>query len=98
MRIRLQQEGGLAYFPGLSRPVEVDTRELPPEVGERLEEIVHGCGLLENPVRQPPPKGADYQKYTLLIESDDQQSVVELYDPVTDENLQVLLELLRNAG
>ncbi|MBI5812772.1 MAG: hypothetical protein HZB27_09500 [Meiothermus silvanus] len=49
-------------------------------------------------MRQPPPRGADYQKYTLLIESDDQQSVVELYDPVTDENLQALLELLRNAG
>ncbi|HEU4740196.1 MAG TPA: protealysin inhibitor emfourin [Meiothermus sp.] len=97
MRIRLQREGGLAYFPGLSRPVEVDTHQLPPEVGERLEEIVHSCGLLENPVRQAPPRGGDYQKYTLLIESGDQQSVTELYDPVTDEDLQALLELLRNV-
>lgn len=97
MRIRLQREGGLAYFPGLARPVEVDTHELPPEVGERLEEIVHSCGLLENPVRQAPPQGADYQKYTLVIESGEQQSVVELYDPVTDRDLQTLLELLREV-
>jgi hypothetical protein len=52
MRIRFKTEGGFAYFPGLSKPVTIDTDELPAEEAKELERLIEAADFLTR--RRPP--------------------------------------------
>jgi hypothetical protein len=97
MRIELKTEGGIAHFPGLSKPVVIDSNELSVEEGAELTRLIESARFFERPstVGTPPPGAADYRQYTITVEDDGQQHTVRLVDPVNDIALQQLLHFLQ---
>ena len=97
MRIRFKTEGGIAYLPGLSRPVTIDTDKLPVEEAKELERLIEAAGFFELPsISVPPPRGAaDYQQYTVSVTAPGRDHTVRLTDPIEDPNVRTLVNRLR---
>ena len=57
MRIRIQSDGGVGYFPGLAEPVSIDTARLSADERARLESMVGAAGFfgLSQRVGSPAP-------------------------------------------
>ena len=98
MRIRLEQSGGIAAIPGLSKPVEVDTAALDPEEATTLEGLVHRSGLLDGslPSATGPPRGADLREYRLTVEDHGRMQTVELRDPLAGDSVLALIAHLQS--
>jgi hypothetical protein len=99
MRIQLKREGGLAFFPGLSRPRTVELGDLPPEQAEVIERSVRDVRFFEQPpvVGKASQDGADRTRYTLTIEEGGRQHSVQFLEPVEEPRLRALLELVKQA-
>jgi hypothetical protein len=97
MRIEFKTEGGIAHFPGLSRPVVIDSDALSEEEASELKRLIEAARFFERPtVASAPPRGAaDYRQYTITVEDDGRQHTVKLADPVEDPTLQQLLRFLQ---
>jgi hypothetical protein len=97
MRIEFQTEGGIAHFPGLSRPVVIDSNALAEEDAGELQRLVEAARFFERPtVAGSPPRGAaDYRQYTITVEEGGRQHTIRLSDPVADPPLQQLLRFLQ---
>ena len=97
MRVTFTMEGGIAYFPGLSRPVTIDSGELPDHEARELERLIEAARFFDRPATAgPPARGAtDYYQYTVTVEVGGRQHTVRLTDPVEDPGLQALLNYLR---
>jgi hypothetical protein len=95
--INFQSGGGFAHFPGLSRPVHIDTAELAPEQADRLKGLVERARFFEQPaeVGAPPPGAADLRSYTITVEDGDRTHTVQTSDALTDPALRELVEHLR---
>jgi hypothetical protein len=72
-------DGGLAAFPGLSRPVTVSTADLPPEEADRVAKLVADERLFDVPGNPPPP---DARSYTVTVASGGTDRTVTAFDPV----------------
>ena len=98
MRIEFQTEGGLAYFPGLSRPVSINTDTLPQEEAADLARQVQAARFFDLPVQPRPTRrgAADYRQYTITVEEGGRQHTVQLADPITDPALQALVQTLQS--
>jgi hypothetical protein len=81
VRLRLEQSGGFAAIPGLSKPVELDTAGLSPDESATLEGLVHRTGILAGAVRSVsgPAGGADLRE-----------------DPITDDAVAALVQHLQS--
>jgi hypothetical protein len=90
-------EGGLAYFPGLSKPTIIGSDQLPQQEAAELHRLVNATSFfsLPNAIGTPAPGAADYRRYTITIEDEGKQHTVQLTDPVEDPNLQALLNYLK---
>jgi hypothetical protein len=97
MRIELRTEGGIAHFPGLSRPVVIDSAALSAEDDAELKRLIESARFFERPpaVGTPSPGAADYRQYTVTVEDGGRQHTVKLADPVEDTALQQLLHFLQ---
>ena len=97
MRIEFKTEGGVAHFPGLSRPVVIDSESLSAEEGAELTRLVGAARFFERPstVGTLLPGAADYRQYTITVEDGGRQHTVKLTDPVEDPALQQLLHFLQ---
>lgn len=95
MRIIYQRDGGVAYFPGLSRPLRVDTSEMPAAQSSRLEQLVVDAQVFtcERPAA-PPPGAADLITYTLRVEDGRRRATLRLHDPIAAPALQALIDYL----
>ena len=100
MRITFKTEGGLAYFPGLSRPVVFDLDQLSADQSDLLRQQIHASGFFDLPSRVGTPRrgAADYHQYTLTVSDDNRSHTVRLFDPVTSAPLQSLLAILRQMA
>jgi hypothetical protein len=98
VRLRLEQSGGFAAVPGLSRPVDVDTAELSPDESATLEGLVHRSGILTGALRSVsgPARGADLRDYTLTVEDGGTATTVHLRDPLTDDAVAALVAHLQS--
>jgi hypothetical protein len=94
MCIRFKVEGGIAYFPGLSRPMTLDVEELPPEEAHRVRKLVETARFFQQP-SQAPRRGADLQKYVITVQEGDREHTVVLSDPISDPELCALVNYLR---
>ncbi|HLK56500.1 MAG TPA: protealysin inhibitor emfourin [Chthonomonadaceae bacterium] len=94
MRIQHSVSGGLAYFPGLSRPRTLDTDTLPPEVANDLIESVSASNFFALPdqVGTAPAGAADLQQHTLTVEDNERSHTVRILETVRDPALQALLQ------
>ena len=100
MRIEFETEGGLAYFPGLSKPVAVDSSDLPEAQAAELERLVRAVGFSALPptVGTLSKGAADYQQYTVTVEEGGQRHTVRFTDPVDDPNHRALIDTLRTLA
>ena len=92
MRIDFVEEGGIAYLPGLRKPVTIDVEQLEPGERAGLEKLVEDVGFFELPenIGHPAPGAADYQHFRLTIEDKGRHHSVRILVPV-DPKLQPLV-------
>ncbi|HWQ12108.1 MAG TPA: protealysin inhibitor emfourin [Roseiflexaceae bacterium] len=100
MRVQFRTEGGSAYFPGLSRPVTIDSADLPGEEMDELRRLVAAARFFDQPalVGAPPRGAADYQQHTITIEEGGRRHTVRVTDFATDPDLRALLDYLRTKA
>jgi hypothetical protein len=88
-------DGGFVYLPDRSKPVTIDTEDLPEEEANELERLVEAAGFFELPETIPPPPGAaDYLKYTISGTSSEHSYTVQFTDLIEDPHLQALVAYL----
>ena len=97
MRIQFKMEGGIAYFPGLSKPITIDSDQLPKQESDELKRLVNATRFFDLPTTMSSlsPGAADYRQYTITIQDEGKQHTVHLTDLIEDPNLQALLAYLR---
>ena len=97
MRIQFKMEGGIASFPGLSKPITIDSDQLPQQESDELKRLVNATHFFDLPTTMSSlsPGAADYRQYTITLEDDGKQHTVHLTDPIEDPNLQALLTYLK---
>lgn len=97
MRIQLNVSGGMAYIPGLSRPIIIDSDTLPPQEAEELRRLVDDAHFFDLPpvFNVPAPGAADYRQYTITVEDGKKHHTIQAVDPITDPHLQALLRFLQ---
>jgi hypothetical protein len=100
VQIEFKMEGGLAHFPGLSKPVSIGSEHLSLEESVELEGLLEKARFFELPTGPPlAPKGAaDYYQYTVAIEVGGRRHTLKLTDPIEDPNLQRLITILRTKA
>ena len=89
-------EGGIALFPGLRTPVEIDTQGLPEEEATEIVSRVEEARFFERPggPEEPPPGAADLRLYTVTVEDGARKHTVRVYDPIADPALRALVSSL----
>ncbi len=97
MRIQLNIDGGLAYFPGLSKPIVVDSERLPAQEADKLRQLLNAARFFDLPpaLKAPAPGAADYRKYTITVDDDSKHHTVQVTDPIEDPSLRALLNYLQ---
>ena len=86
MRIEFSQAGGIAYFPGLNKPITIEVDQLNAKTAEELKRLVDASHFFDLPAAiGVPAKGmADYQFYTLAISDSHRQNTVRILLSVED--------------
>lgn len=89
MRIEFEQKGGIAYFPGLSKPVTIDVDSLDAEEVEELKRLVKSARFFDLPkaTKSPTRGAADSQRYVLSIEDGERRHTVWIHVPIEDQAL-----------
>jgi hypothetical protein len=97
MRVEFVTEGGVAYFPGLSRPVVVDSDDLPEADAGELRRLIDAADFFEQPAlpRTLPKGAADLRQYTIGVQDGRRRHTIRLVDPIDDSHLQDLVDFLR---
>ena len=100
MRIAFHIEDGIAYFPGLSRPMVIESDVLAEEDASVLKRLVKAAHLFERPMIVGPPRrgAAAYRQYTITVEEGGRQHTILLADAVEAPTLQQSLRFLQAKG
>lgn len=89
MRITFQVEGGLAHFPGLAKPLTIETADLPAEERIHLEGLIASAGAWNRPEQPVPARTSqpmrDYRTYTLELADGSRHRRLQFTDPVPPE-------------
>ncbi len=96
MRIQFSMEGGIAYFPGLSRPVTIDSKQLNEQEAAELKGLVDAADFFNLPAKvgSPARGAADYRQYNVTIEEGARRHTVHATEPIDDPDLRRLVEFL----
>jgi len=97
MRVELQTEGGIAFFPGLNKPVVLNSSDLSKEQSTQLQQLLDSTRFFELPAaaRSLPKGAADMRRYTITVQDGRRRRTVRLTDPIEDTNLQSLIDFLQ---
>jgi hypothetical protein len=97
LHVEFKREGGLAAFPGLSKPVAIDTDARPPADATALERLVGAARFFDQPpeLGKPRPGATDYYLCTITLDAGGRQHTVRLCEPVEDPNLRALVNALQ---
>ncbi|MEP7188352.1 MAG: protealysin inhibitor emfourin [Roseiflexaceae bacterium] len=97
MRVELQTEGGMAFFPGLNKPIVLNSRDLSKAQSDQLQQLLDSTGFFELPAasRSVPKGAADMRRYTITVEDGRRRRTVRLVDPIDNTHLQALIEFLQ---
>jgi hypothetical protein len=100
MRVQFQTEGGIAYIPGLQKPITIDVDALPEADASRLRQLVSAVSFFDLPTRigSPPRGAADMRQYTITIEDGGRRHTMRVAEPVSDPSLQELIDTLRTQA
>jgi hypothetical protein len=97
MRIAFSVDGGLASFPGLRKPVTLDSAQLSPQRAQRLHALVERAQFFKAAPPQPP-SGADQRAYTVEIDDGRQCRTMTLTEPIADAGLRELVSEIRDCA
>jgi hypothetical protein len=97
MRIEFSLEGGLASFPGLSKPVAVDVDLLDKDEAGRLRRLTEAAHFFDLPASAGTPArgAADYQCSILTIDDGTRKHTVRVLEPIDDPALEGLVQAVR---
>ena len=96
MKIEFSVEGGVAYFPGLSKPTLIDSDELPAAGAAELRRLVDAAHFFDLPATHAAVRGAaDYQQYTISVQAGRRRHTARVADPIADPALQDLVDALK---
>lgn len=92
MHVHFTVGGGLAYLPGLAKPVDIDSDQLSRFDAIELQRLVDAAGFFSLPskINPPHPGAADYVQYAVTIEQGGQRHTVEWTDIAEDPRLRQL--------
>jgi len=92
MRVQFTVGGGIAYLPGLAKPVVIDSDQLTKADVTELKRLVDAANFFALPSKISPPRpgAADYVQYTVTIEQGEQRHTVEWTDLAEEPNLRQL--------
>lgn len=95
MRVQFKTEGGIAYFPGLSKPVAFDVDKLPKEQARELKRRLDAADFANLPstVGTPARGAADYRQYTITVENG-RRRTVRVIEPIQNASVAALIEYL----
>ena len=98
MRVEWLTDGGIAAFPGLNKPIVVDSADLPPAQARRLEQLVSDAHFFDLPAapRALPKGAADIRSHTITVEDGGRSHTARLTEPIEDANLLALIEFLED--
>lgn len=97
MHVLFATSGGIAYFPGLARPVTIEADQLPSEEASRLDGLVADSGFFDRPERVEcgsAPLTADCRQYTITIEKGGQCHTLVVSEPIEDPCIRQLVRFL----
>ena len=96
MKIEFSQEGGFGFFPGLNKPVTIDSNDLPAEEASHLEQLVNASDFFSQRANLSAEHNMpDARKYTITIEDNNKRHQASLSENVNDPHLKDLLNYLR---
>jgi hypothetical protein len=100
VRIEFKTEGGIAHFPGLSKPIVIDTAQLPEDKSKALEALIDAARFFDLPaaVGQPRPGAADYRTYSITVTDGARRHSIKAYDPIENDALRALIDALRTPS
>lgn len=100
MRVELRTEGGIAFFPGLSKPVVIDDATLSAQQADELDRLLDETAFFEQPERVGTAVlgAADYRSYTISVDDGERQHTITLTEPIQDVRLQELLQFLQTQA
>lgn len=101
MRVRFAIEGGLAHFPGLAEPVEIDLARLPEAEARALQALLErAAALVPAPTARAErrERGADRRAYRITIERPEGPCTLQLQEPFTDPELGRLVRTLERLA
>jgi Emfourin len=97
MRIEFEMDGGLAYIPGLARPVTIELDKMPEPEAREIRDLIVATRFFDRPARagdSTRPPGADQRSYTVTVTSGAERHQLTLTEPIGDEELRRLVRLL----
>jgi hypothetical protein len=97
VKIEFSRSGGIAYFPGLQRPVVIDTSRLAPAECEELKRFVAAAGFFDLPgtVGSPAKGAADYQQDVVTIADGTRSHTVRILVPCDQLALRNLVQAIQ---
>lgn len=97
MKIRYTTSGGIAYFPGLQKPVEIDVDALDAGSRDELRRLAQAAAFFDLPtaVGAPAKGSADCQVDIVSIEDQGRRHEVRVAPPVDPGALHDLLQAVR---
>lgn len=98
MQITFQVEGGLAHFPGLAKPLTIDTADLPAEERNHLEGLVSSSGAWNRPSEPATQQMRDHRTYTLELTDGARHCRLRFTDPVPPDLSPLVNALQRRRG
>ncbi|MES2817548.1 MAG: protealysin inhibitor emfourin [Pseudomonadota bacterium] len=96
MHIELVRTGGIAFFPGLNRPLVLDLECLEPAAAQHLSTLVEAADFFHLPacLGRAPPGAADCQSYRLTIEHAGLRHSVQATIPLQHPALAALIQAI----
>ena len=96
MRVTFKTEGGVAHFPGLARPVCIDTEDLSPDEAQELEQRVRDARLFEADGAAAGRGAAarDARCHTITVEEGEDRRTARVCDPAKNPEVGSLVSLL----
>ncbi|HEU5014852.1 MAG TPA: protealysin inhibitor emfourin [Roseiflexaceae bacterium] len=97
MRITFQREGGVAFFPGLSKPVTIESDSLPSDEQAEIAQLIQQSAFFSQPeqVGTLSRGAADYIHYTVTVDDGPNSHTIRIVEPVQDVRLQELIAFLQ---
>jgi hypothetical protein len=95
MRIDFRIDGGVAAFPGLSRPVTIDCDALPAAQTAHLRGLIDRADFFTRPPTPPTTAAPDARAYTIAVDDAGLCRTLTVTEPIDNPALRDLVSALR---